>query len=265
MLIDTHCHLDFNAFDQDRDEVLNRARQAGVDVLINPGVDIASSQAAVRQAEVCPGILAAVGIHPNESGAWDDSSRVQLTNLARHPNVVAMGEIGLDYYHQQIDHETQKKVLRHQLDLAAELSLPVIIHNRQSNDDLYGILSDWCAHLNDIQSSLAKKPGVLHSFEGDIHIAEEFIKLNFWVGVGGPVTFKNAHDRQALVAGLPLDRILLETDAPFLTPQPFRGRRNEPANIRIIAEHVAGLKAVSFDEVAVATTQNAAYLFSREF
>jgi TatD DNase family protein len=265
VLIDTHCHLDFNAFDQDRNEVLSRARQSGVEALINPGVDIESSRAAIRNAEVYAGVFAAVGIHPTECAAWDDNAWDQLVDLAGKSNVVAIGEIGLDYHHQQVGPETQKMVLLRQLDLAANLSLPVIIHNRKSSDDLYVILSNWCSDLIRTHSPLAKRPGVLHSFEGDFATAEEFIKLNFLIGIGGPVTFKNARARQDLAAGLPLDRILLETDAPFLAPMPFRGRRNEPANIRLIAEHIADLKAVPFEDLAVTTTQNAAYLFSREF
>jgi TatD DNase family protein len=265
VLVDTHCHLDFNTFDPDRDDVLSRARQAGVNSIINPGIDVDTSQAAVRYSEYYSGVFAAVGIHPNESAVWNESTIAQLHDLAGHSGVVAIGEIGLDYYREQVDHEIQKKVFRDQLALAASLNLPVIVHNRKSSDDLFVILSEWCAYLRSTNSSLAKRPGVLHSFEGDYTTADKFIKLNFFIGVGGPVTYKNARHRQALVAGLPLERILLETDAPFLTPQPYRGRRNEPANIRIIAEQIASLKAVPLEDLAIATTKNAAYLFSREF
>ncbi len=266
MLVDTHCHLDFNTFDPDRDDVLNRAYLAGVNSIINPGIDIDTSQTAVHFSEHYSGVFAAVGIHPNETAKWNNNTMEQLRDLAGHSRVVAIGEIGLDYHHEQVDHQVhERKVLLEQLALAASLNLPVIVHNRKSSDDLWVILSEWCAVLRSTNSSLVKRPGVLHSFEGNNNTADDFIKLNFFIGVGGPVTYKNAHDRQVLVTGLPLDRILLETDAPFLTPQPYRGRRNEPSYVRIIAEQIASLRAVPLKDIADATTKNAAYLFSREF
>jgi len=265
VLVDTHCHLDFNTFDEDRDDVLSRAQQSGVKIIINPGVDLETSLSAVRNSEIYPGVFAAIGIHPNESAAFNERSIAQLQDLAGFSGVVAIGEIGLDYYHEKVNHDTQKKVLCEQLELAASLNMPVIVHSRKAYDDLIIILSGWCARLQKANSPLALRPGVLHAFEGDNTTADKFINLNFFIGVGGPVTFKNAFDRQTLVAGLPIERILLETDAPFLTPQPYRGRRNEPSYIRIIAERISDLKAVSLADLAVATTKNAAFLFSREF
>ncbi len=265
MLVDTHCHLDFNTFDTDREEVIERAQHAGVHFVINPGIDIDTSRAALRLSERHHHVYAAIGIHPNDCSAWDDQTVEQLRELASHPGVVAIGEIGLDYYRERVDHDTQKKVLREQLALAASMSLPVIVHSRKSIDDLFEILSEWCNQLRSSQSALVEYPGVLHAFEGNNATAEKFISLNFMVGIGGPVTFKNAHERQALAADLPIDRILLETDAPFLAPQPYRGQRNEPANIRLIAEKIAELRVESFVDLSDATTQNAAHLFSREF
>ena len=210
-------------------------------------------------------MFAAVGVHPNEGASWDADTISKLTLLAGNKSVVAIGEIGLDYYREKVDPATQARIFKDQLALAAELELPVIFHSRNSSDDLYTILSEWCAHLEKARSPLAKRPGVLHAFEGDAAAPDRFFKLNFFFGVGGPITYKNALDRQALVTHLPIERILLETDAPFLTPQPYRGQRNEPAHIQIIAEQIARLKAVSLEDIALATTKNAAFLFSREF
>lgn len=257
MLVDTHLHLDFHQFDDDRDAVVDRATEAGVTQMITIGTDLPSSRAAVALAERYPGVFAAVGVHPNDGADWDASETpAALRALAAHPKVVAIGEIGLDYYWERVPHDHQARVFRAQLELAAELDLPVVIHDRDAHADLMTILRRWVS-----DATPRRRRAVLHFFSGDRSMADEALALGFFLGVDGPVTYKNASELQALVAGLPLDRLLIETDAPFLTPQPFRGRRNEPAYVVEVARKVAELQGRSLGEVARQTTHNAQVLF----
>jgi TatD DNase family protein len=260
---DTHCHLDFERFDSDRESVLKRAWKAGLVWILNPAIDLETGQAAIVLAQAYPGkISAAVGIHPNYGSPWTAEILPALRQQAANPGVVAIGEIGLDYYRQHTPHDQQKMMFRAQLDLAAELNLPVIIHNRESTRDLLAILSEWHTRLAEEGHPLADRPGVLHSYSADLEAAGEAIAMNFYLGITGPVTFKNAPDRKAVVRNLPLDHLLLETDAPFLTPHPHRGKRNQPAYIPLIAEEIARLHNTSPKEVAEITTANAKKLFN---
>lgn len=261
MLVDTHCHLDFESFDDDREAVLARAQEAGVLRMVNPGVDLASSQAALRLAERYPGVYAAVGVHPNDAAGWVDSSLEELRALAGRDKVVAIGEIGLDYYRDTTPRDLQKRIFKEQLDLAAEMGLPVIVHNREATDDLLEILEDWHKKLENSSLALSARPGVLHSYSGDATQARRAISLGFRIGFTGPVTFRNAPDLQEVAAELSLENLLVETDAPFLAPHPKRGRRNEPANVRLIAEKLAELQGESIEAVAQITTANAGQLF----
>lgn len=261
MFADTHCHLDFKSFDADRSQVIDRARQAGVQRILNPGIDLASSQKALELARSEPGIFAAVGVHPNEAGAWQADSLAHLRRLAGDSRVVAIGEIGLDYYRDRCPAERQKRIFREQLTLAAELQLPVVVHNRQATADLLELLSEWRAALVSSGSPLAERPGVLHSFSEEQSPAHLAISMGFFIGFSGPVTFRNAPDLQGVAAGLPLSRLLIETDAPFLAPHPHRGKRNEPAFVRLVAEKIAELHGVPLEAVARITTANATRLF----
>jgi TatD DNase family protein len=260
-LIDTHCHLDFDAFDADRSETIRRAQEAGVDIILNPSIDAANSAIVAAQAQAQPALFAAVGVHPNDSTTWDAETAAQLRQLAAQPKVVAIGEIGLDYYWERAPHDVQKKALQAQLELAAEMELPVIVHNRDSSEDLLAILLDWQAALKDGNSPLADRPGVLHSFSGDRAMAEKALAAGYFLGFTGPLTFKNAPELQALAADVPLQQTLVETDSPFLSPHPLRGQRNEPARVKLVAEKLAELKGLSFEEVAAATSANAQRLF----
>jgi TatD DNase family protein len=290
-LTDTHCHLDFQAFDGDREAVLDRAREAGLVRILVPGIDLPSSLAALRLAKTHSELYAAVGIHPNEWGAagagalekmrdilleqaaggngqeLSQSSAAEVgvtTASARTVGVAklaAIGEIGLDYYRDRTPREQQRQGFLSQLELAAELSLPVVIHNRQASVDLIPILVDWQSGLAHSGSPLAERPGVLHSFSEDLETAEQAIRLNFSIGFTGPVTFRNASALQEIAARLPLERILVETDSPFLAPQPFRGQRNEPAHVRLVAAKIASLQTLPFAQVAEITTANAGRLF----
>lgn len=260
-LMDTHCHLDFSSFDPDREQVLNDAFALGVVQLIDPGIDLETSRKAVELAQAFPQVFAAVGLHPNESDQWKPETYASLKSLSASPKVIAIGEIGLDYYREKVQRSIQIQVLERQLSLAAELQLPVILHNREAGRDLLSILSNWVSELKMTDSKLLNRPGVLHSFSGAEAEAEQALLLNFKMGITGPVTFPSARKLQALVQQLPMDCLLIETDAPFLSPQPKRGQRNQPGYIRYTAEKLAELRQIPFEQVAAQTTANAQMLF----
>ena len=268
---DTHCHLDFNKFDPDRSEVLHRAEEAGVTRILVPGTSLTSSRSAVELAESHAGLYAAIGVHPTEVGTFQVDTLASLRTLASGTSkIVAIGEIGLDYYWDTASHDVQQRLLIEQLDLAAELALPVVIHFREKGDapdgdcarDLLKLLGEWVTGLRSGKSPLAGRPGVLHSFSGSLETARAAIGLGFFLGVTGPVTYRK--DRQELVRQLPLESLLIETDAPFLAPHPQRGKRNEPAYVCLIADRIALLHSCSIEEVAAATSQNARRLFDWE-
>jgi TatD DNase family protein len=259
---DTHCHLDFERFDKDRAQVINRAWKAGLVFILNPGIDLETSQAAISLSEQYPGkIYAAVGVHPNYGMSWTTDIIDKLHDLTELTEVIAIGEIGLDYYREHTPHKQQQQMLLDQLTLAEESGLPVVIHNRESTQDLLAILRSWQQGLVNSGNSLAENPGVLHSYSDDLESAEQAIEMNFYIGISGPVTFTNAPNRKAVTRALPLERILLETDAPFLAPHPHRGKRNEPAYIPLIAEEIARLHNTSPKAVAETTYANAMRLF----
>jgi TatD DNase family protein len=268
VLTDTHCHLDHKKFDADRADVLLRAQQAGVARILIPGTSWTSSLSAVKLAGSNPMLYAAVGIHPTDVGTFQVDTLERLRELAKHLKVVAIGEIGLDYYWDTAPHDLQQRVLKEQLDLAAELALPVILHFREKGDaadgpcaaDLMKMLEEWVNRLRRGKNPLAERPGVLHSFAGSRATASRAIGLNFFLGVTGPVTYRK--ERQELVASLPLERLLIETDAPFMAPAPQRGKRNEPAFVALIADKISKLHNCSTEETAAATANNAARLFA---
>lgn len=269
-LTDTHCHLDSDQFDHDRAEVLLRAQQAGISRILIPGVNLRSSAAAIQLAAKHEMLFAAIGIHPTEATGFDDSTLDELRRMAERPKVRAIGEIGLDYYWDRAPHDLQRRVLLKQLGLAAELHLPVVLHFREKGDapdgecatDLLVILEEWKNMLQRETSALAENPGVLHSFSGSVGTARQALRLGFYLGVTGPVTHRK--ERQELVASLPREHLLIETDAPYLAPAPHRGKRNEPAFVRHIADKIALLQSCSIEEVEAATTANAAGLFAWE-
>jgi TatD DNase family protein len=261
-LVDTHCHLDFDRFDEDRDEVVRRAAEAGVTRIVVPGIDVESSRRALALADHYPAVYAAVGVHPNSIGSGGGSPEralEQIGDLARHPKVVAVGEIGLDYYRDNTPKETQHVWLNAQLDLAARLRLPVILHNRESSEDMLALLSGWVDR--GLPPELKDRPGVLHSFSATWEEAQVALRLGFYLGFTGPITFKKADEMRRAAHNAPAARILVETDAPFLAPHPRRGRRNEPAYVRYVAEKLAEVRGVDPAAIAEQTTQNAATLF----
>jgi TatD DNase family protein len=270
VLTDTHCHLDLDHFDEDRATVIERAEKAGLVRILIPALSVTSSLSTIKLAESHPMLYTAIGVQPNESLTWDNSSIAALHELAVNPKVVAIGEIGLDYYWEAAPHEHQQRVFRAQLDLAAEFELPVVIHLREKADatdgpcyeDAMKILEEWVAGLGLGKEAPRANPGVLHSFSGSLQTARRAIGLNFCIGITGPVTFKNAKQKQEMVAQLPLEQLLIETDAPYLAPHPHRGKRNEPAFVYEIADKIAQLQSRSLEEVAAVTTANATRLFS---
>jgi len=263
-LVDSHCHLDMEQFDADRDAVLERAHANGVNRIVNPGVDLVHCRQAIALADQHPQVYAAVGIHPNSSADFSEQTLIQLRELSDHPKVVAIGEIGLDYHWDTVSRQQQAQAFRAQLELAAELGLPVIIHNREASTDLARILEEWAASTHTRNSPLAEKPfwGVLHAFSGDAALAQAARVWNFALGLGGPITFRNARALHELAPQLDLDRLMLETDAPWLTPHPMRGKRNEPAYVALVAERLAELLAMPVEEIAACTTAVACSIFA---
>ncbi len=257
MLTDTHCHLNFRNFDNDRNQVLARAEDEDVRRILNPGVNIGSSKEALNLAGNFQTVYPAVGIHPNEHVQLGRESLLELRTLAMDPAVIAIGEIGLDYYRKTTPPDEQKYRFRTQLDLAAEMELPVIIHCRDAHSDTLKIVTDWQE-----QGGAKVNPGVFHSFSGDEADARAVIALGFYLGIAGQVTFPRNEGLRKLVAKMPEDRLLIETDAPFLAPQPQRGHRNEPAFVRYIAEEIATARKTTTDTIAQASTTNANNLFS---
>jgi len=254
MLIDSHCHLNFDAFDKDRADVLARASDAGVKAIINPATNLKDSHQIVNMAAETPNLFATVGVHPNDAGAFDEAALEQLQTLAAHPRVVAIGEIGLDYHWDTFPRAHQQAVFRQQLALARQVDKPVIIHQRESAADTMAVLRQWGAG--------GDHPGlVLHSFSGDMAMAQEALELGFYIGISGPVTFKNARGLPEIVAAIPPERLLVETDGPFLAPHPFRGKRNEPARVKLIAQKIAQIQNRSFETMSQFLTQNTITLF----
>lgn len=258
-LIDTHCHLNFDSYDEDRDAVIARASQADVTRIIIPATDLDTTREAIALSAQYDGVFAAAGIHPNSTADFSASNVDQVETLAQPPKVVAIGEIGLDYYRDRSPKSVQRQAFEAQLALAARLELPVIIHNREASEDVMQVLESW---VQDLSGNLRSRPGVLHSFSAPESIAERALAAGFYLGFTGPITFKNADDLRHVAAIAPLDRLLVETDGPFLTPTPYRGQRNEPAYVRFVAERLATIKQVSLEALAAATTDNAMRLFN---
>lgn len=264
--VDSHCHLDLEQFAADRVEVLARARAAGVRTIVVPGIDLVQNRQALELAEQEQDLFVAVGVHPNSAGGFDDETAAALQRLALHRKVVAIGEIGLDYYWDKVAPQQQRRAFVQQLDLAADLGLPVIIHSREANADVADVLRTWVHSERFRSSPLAARPfaGVLHAFSGDLALAEEAYSWRFVLSLGGPVTFRNAHALHALVPKLRMDRLMLETDAPYLTPHPWRGQRNEPAHVVVVAAQLARLSGATPDAVAGTTTAVARRFFQLE-
>lgn len=252
-MIDSHAHLDDPSYHPDRDEVIKRAQDAGLEHIITIGCDLTASRAAVELADRYAFIYATVGVHPHEAKSADDSTYDELRRLAAHDKVVAWGEIGLDYHYLHSPKEVQLRVFREQIHLAKELGLPLVIHMREAQADTLTVLKDEGAD---------QIGGVFHCFSGDPNMAQAAPEMNFMISVAGVVTFSKAHRLQEMVKKASLDHLMIETDCPYLTPVPYRGKRNEPCYVRYVAEKIAELKpAVSYEDVVRITSNNAKRLF----
>lgn len=257
-LVDSHCHLMLDQFEADLDQVLERAAAAGVQALVIPAIDLETSRAAVRLAESDERLHAAVGIHPHNASSWSVEARETLRTLANSPSVVAIGEIGLDYYRELSPRRDQQRAFQAQLELAAELELPVIIHNREAMTDVLNDLEAWTTTIPD---RLAGRAGVLHAFRPSAPEGKRATSLGFFLGIGGPITYRSAEAERMAAAGLPLDRLLIETDSPYLPPQPHRGQRNEPSFLPLVAATLAEAVGIPIAVLSEATSANAVRLF----
>jgi TatD DNase family protein len=259
-IIDTHAHLDMSQFDHDRDEVISRAQNAGVKYILTVGIDLLSSQRAIELAESNSGIIAAIGFHPQEANLMKSDSIRNLREMAKNTQVVAIGEIGLDYYRVKSPADVQIKVIRSLLNLAAEMNLPVIIHCRQAEQDMLKILTEWTASL---VKELKQNPGVIHCFSGDAVSAEKYLNLGFNIAFGAYIGYPSSRLSET-IRFVPDDKLLIETDCPFLPPQTYRGKRNEPSYLPDTLGVIAGIKAKSlksFENLAKQTSNNARRLF----
>ena len=251
MLVDSHAHIQLDNYSTDRDAVLTRARQAGVHAILVIGFDLQTSRGGIALAESHAGLYATVGMHPHDAKDFEDETLDVFRELALHTKVVALGEMGLDYYRNLSPKSLQITAFERQLDLAEELDLPVVIHNREAYHDILPVL----------RARNGRICGVMHCFSGDVDIMRQTLDLGFSVGIGGPVTYRKSEDLQAVAREVPADRLLVETDCPWLAPQFRRGKRNEPAYVRSTAEKIAELRGISLDEIAEITTRNFENLF----
>ena len=250
--IDSHAHLDDKRFDTDRDELINSLSDNSIEAVLNPGADLKSSKNALFLAEKYPFIYAAVGCHPHDTKYMNDDTMNKFKEMAKSNKVIAIGEIGLDYYYDNSDRDTQKKWFREQIRLAKELDLPYIVHDRDAHEDILNIMKE--EHYDGAR-------GILHCYSGSVELSREFIKLGFYISLAGPVTFAKARVSKLVAKEIPFDKLLIETDSPYLTPEPFRGKRNEPKYVRYVAEEIAKIRNVSIDEVAEKTKKNFKTLF----
>lgn len=250
MYFDTHAHYDSSKFAEDRDEVLHAAYESGVSLIVDPGDTLERSKNTVALAEQYDFVYAAVGVHPEEYESWADDTVDRLRELAGNPKVVAIGEIGLDYYWDKNHTELQKRMFRAQIELALELELPIIVHDREAHGDCFSIVCDYPALR-----------GVFHCYSGSAEMAKELLKHGWYLGFDGPITYKNNVKAMEVLAVTPLDRIVLETDSPYLAPVPNRGKRNDSRNLPYIAAVVAREKGVSVEDAAAITYENGKRLY----
>ena len=253
MLIDSHAHLDLKEFDKDRPQVIERAMSGGVSHIVSIGIDLESSEAAIRLAHKYPSVSPTVGIHPHSADEGTPQTLDRLAQIASENRVVGWGEIGLDYYRNYAPKEKQLETFKNQLQLARELNLPVIIHDREAHDDILRILKE---------TGRGEKMGVIHCYSGDVSLAMEFIGMGYFISIPGTVTYKKATIVKEVAKAVPLERLMIETDAPFLAPVPKRGKRNEPLFVKYTAEEIARLRNTDVEIIAEATKMNTQELFN---
>ncbi|MCI6059837.1 MAG: TatD family hydrolase [Dorea sp.] len=251
MIFDTHAHYDSEQFNEDREELLCSMEEQGVGTIVNVCASYASCERVTNMVQKYPFMYAAVGIHPDHVGSLNEETFAKMKELFSRDKVIAVGEIGLDYYWDNESHDLQKKWFIRQLELARELDLPVLIHSRDAAADTMEIMKAHAEGLN----------GVIHCYSYSREMAQEYVKMGFYIGVGGVVTFKNGRKLKETVAEIPLESIVLETDCPYLAPEPYRGKRNHSAYIRYVAETIAEIKGVTYEEVVAQTEENARKMY----
>ena len=254
MIFDTHAHYDDEQFDLDRDELLNSMKEGGVDTIVNVSASVDSWDEVKALTEKYPFVYGAAGVHPDYAGDLNEENFAYLEEVAKSDKMVAIGEIGLDYYWDKEGHDVQKKWFVRQLDLAEKLNKPVIIHSREAAADTFEIMKEYAS----------KVTGVIHCYSYSPEQAKEYVKMGFYIGIGGVVTFKNAKKLKEVVEEIPLESIVLETDCPYLSPEPNRGKRNSSLNLVYVADQIAKLKGVTYEEVIKVTESNAKTLYHME-
>lgn len=257
-IIDTHAHLDMPEFDADRAAVIARARDAGVETIVSVGTDLESSRKAIALAEEYPGVFATVGFHPHEAAHMKEADVALLAELTKRPRVIAIGELGLDYYRNRAPREVQLQALKWQLGLAEKLGLPVVIHCRQAEKDMLLLLRDWTSSR---RSNRASPVGVIHCFSGDMETARQYLDMGFFISLGAYIGYPSSLHRADVIRAIPSDRLMVETDSPFLPPQAHRGKRNEPSYLPATVQVIAEMRKVAPPVIAGETTQNARRLF----
>ena len=255
VLFDTHCHLNVDAFEDDAEATIARAKNAGVSRFAVVGFDAKTIKKSLELSATHPEIYSIIGWHPTEAGSYTIDIEEALLAMLRNEKVVAMGEMGLDYYWMEDPKDVQEHVFRRQIQIAKELQLPISIHMRDAIEDTYRILKD---------EDVSEIGGIMHSYSGDVAYMEKFLDLGMTISLSGVVTFKKAIEVHEVAKAVPLDRLLIETDAPYLAPVPYRGKRNEPSYVKYVAEKIAELRGMTSEEVATITTQNANRLFRLE-
>ncbi len=251
MLIDSHAHLELSEFDGDREDVIERARASGVECIVTVGINLEDSRNAVALAERYDNIYASVGVHPHDAKSINETTYDSLRKLSKSDRVVAYGEIGLDFFRNRSPRDIQIKRFGEQLELADELNLPVIIHDREAHREIVEMLKGWKGHSG----------GVIHCFSGDYDMARKCLDMGFYISIPGTITYKKSETLRGVVRRVPIDRLLVETDCPFLSPEPKRGKRNEPANVVYTARRIAQIKGLPFEDVARITSENTRNVF----
>ena len=256
MLIDSHAHLDDPKFNKDRDRLIKSLKQNDISLVINVGADVSSSIKSVKLADEYENIYAAVGVHPHSAKEMDDSTIDVLKAFAKRDKVVAIGEIGLDFHYDNSPRDIQRKWFIEQIKLAKELNMPIIVHSRDADQETFDILKEEADE---------RLRGVLHCYSGSAEMAKDYIDLGFYISLAGPVTFKNARKPKEVAKVVPMDKLLIETDSPYLTPEPHRGKRNEPLYVRHVASMIAELRGMDFEDVGRITSENTKRLFNIDY
>lgn len=252
MLIDTHVHLNADQYDEDLEEVMDRAREAGIKKMVVVGFDRKTIERTVDLIEKYENVYGVIGWHPVDAVDCTEEDLDWIESLSTHEKIVGIGETGLDYHWDKSPHDVQKEILKKQIALAKRVKLPIIIHNRKATEDCIEILKSENAH---------EIGGIMHAFSGDESDADTIVDMNFYLSLGGPVTFKNAQEPKDIAVHVPIEKLLVETDAPYLAPHPYRGKRNEPAYVKLVAEKIAELRGMTYEDLAVQTTKNAEAFF----